>query len=121
MKYYHCPPDQDRTLLIGYSVDAWAFCLVVNKYPDLCAWKKAWEVPGSRIKDSNGKTISPDEMEMIITFLEGDAGTVREYLYSFRNTTFGDKHNLVHRNIGAVFSGYCCVGNEDCWDLCRAV
>ena len=121
MKYYYCPPDQDRTLLIGYSVDAWAFCLVVNKYTDLCAWKKAWEVPGSRIKDSNGKLISPDEIEMIITFLEGDAGTVREYLYSFRNTTFGDKHNLVHRNIGAVFSGYCCVGNEDCWDLCRAV
>ena len=111
--FYYRNPEVPR-LEIGCDSPGWAFALVVDNVPGLEAWKKAWEIPGSVIKDSSGKTISPDEMEMIITFRDGNNLCHRR----IHSCHFIGSHNLIHQIIGTRTWGYECLANKDCYDIC---
>ena len=105
--------------LIGSSHNNWAFFLMINKVRDLVEWKKLFAKPGSYIKNANGITISPDEMEMIITARNGNIVQSRANIRSYgSNRVFTGNHDLSHITPECCLGCVRCVANEDCWDLC---
>lgn len=113
VRYFYFPCRRsEREMCIGIARDNWAFCLYVDNVKDLPAWKEKFKIPGSRIENSSGDIVSPEEMEMIITFRRATAA------YSGQPSTIEGPHGLIRRRIGREVPESKCIANEDCWDLC---
>lgn len=117
--YYHIYNDRSRLIGIDVSPE-WAFFLCVDEVPDLAAWKKEFEIPGSKIIDCDDLVILQESLEMIITVRSGhgprDSGhrlihrplRVSRQIDQYRDSTSHTAKTLNYR----------CIRNEDCWDLC---
>lgn len=120
---YNYHPANGPLIKIGWCTPNWAFMLLVDRFLNLVAWKEAWEIPGSYIKNDNGRTILVEDMETIITLRQGDRNYLVEALangdFLGRDCITEGPHNLVRRKIGAQDGSYTCVGNEDCYDLAK--
>ena len=113
---------EDEPLHIGKSSAGWCFGLHVH--PDIQSledWKKRWAAPGVTIKDEYGDTVSPDEMERIVTqrgrkspglTLPMGYGSIEEFLKD--NHAAEGPNALLRHDIDGTF----CIGHgEGTWDL----
>ena len=84
---------------------------IYDDIPSLEKWRERWSSCGN-IVTSQGVVISPDEMDMIITFPENvDFRRTAEW-YAINNAEPG-LHGLAHMKIGYQN----CVGHGSTWDL----
>ena len=119
MLYYYIKDHEWIT--VGEHIDNWAFSLIIDEFPNLQAWKEAFRVRGAVITDESNTIISPDDMEAIITFREGNIVLARDYISKYGDRVFQGPHNLVCARVGETFGDLKCIANEGCWDLCVKV
>lgn len=116
--YYFQDPYLVRGSLIGVDVGVeYAFMLVVDKVPDLVSWKEQFNIPGSFIRTTFGKTISLEDMESIITLRSNQGNRLVGLVGS---DFYTGNHNLIHRKVPGYWDVFRCVGNDDCYDLYRS-
>ena len=108
-------------LLIGYDYNSWAFFLCVDRIPSLAEWKNKFAEPGSYIKRNARRTISPEEMEVLITMRFGDNRTTADRIQEYGTSVFEGSHTLVHIRVGHMVGIMHCAANEGCWDLYKSV
>lgn len=118
---YYSRPDKCSPEIIGWCFSGWAFFLYADKFPNLIAWKEAWKVPGSWIRNTYYDcVVSPEDMEMIITFRKGKSNSLSRTIRRVSPVQAGP-HELIRRKIGGVFymmhGNVQCISNEDCYDL----
>lgn len=98
--------------IIGYTNPGWAFRLhVYDDIPTLEKWRDRWNTLG-QIVITGGHVVSPDEMDMVITFPENVNAQRDSVWYDVNNAEPG-LHGLAHLRIGYAD----CVGHGSTWDL----